>query len=418
MSTFANTVFRAARALTTIGLVALVHVAPVQAQNPFAPVVRVNDRVITAYEIEQRSLLLTVLRTPGDVNKIATERLTSERLQMAAAEAAGIFIEEDELLDAMSGFAGRANVTTEEFLVSLQEEGVDEETFREFVLVGLAWRALIRARYNNKAFISESEIDREIQRASQAPAGGASVTLSMSEIFLPTNSPENAAKSEQIAPQISKINNFDDFAAAATKFSVGSSRTRGGRIENPIALGNLPPAIATAFLGMKPGEVTDPITLENALGIFQLRSINEVSVPSPKIASIDYAIYYIAGGHSPVGIAAAQKLKQQVDTCDDLFGVAKGQPAEVLLRETLPVSQIPRDVALELAKLDTDEVSTALTRANGQTLAFVMLCNRLTKESTTETREQVEQRLRNDRLIAYADAYLAELTVDAVITRP
>ncbi|HHH89571.1 MAG TPA: hypothetical protein ENK45_03285, partial [Aliiroseovarius sp.] len=41
-----------------------------QAQNLFAPVARVNDGVITAYELSQRVAFLTLLKAPGNVRDL------------------------------------------------------------------------------------------------------------------------------------------------------------------------------------------------------------------------------------------------------------------------------------------------------------------------------------------------------------
>ena len=82
---------------------------------------------------------------------------------------------------------------------------------------------------------------------------------------------------------------------------------------------------------------------------------------------------------------------------------------------TLPPAEIPTDVAYELSKLDPGEVSTALTRANGQTLVFLMLCNRTSAVAEGADRDQVLNGLRNQRLSQLADSYLAQLRADARI---
>jgi peptidyl-prolyl cis-trans isomerase SurA len=121
------------------------------------------------------------------------------------------------------------------------------------------------------------------------------------------------------------------------------------------------------------------------------------------------------GGRSDETLAKARVLAGRVDRCDDLYGVAKGQPAEVLERGTLAPAEVPTDIAYELSKLDPGEVSTALTRANGQTLVFLMLCGRTTKLNEDVNREEFSIGLRNRRLTALADGYLAQLRADARI---
>ena len=117
-------------------------------------------------------------------------------------------------------------------------------------------------------------------------------------------------------------------------------------------------------------------------------------------------------------LAEARKIEAKVDTCDDLYAIGKGKPEEQLLRDVLPVAEIQGDIAIELAKLDEGEVSTALTTGDGQALVFLMLCGRTLQINEDANREVVRQNLINQRLASYADGYLSELRSDAVIDRP
>jgi len=188
----------------------------------------------------------------------------------------------------------------------------------------------------------------------------------------------------------------------------------------------LPPQLRPIILGLAPGEVTDPLPLEGAVALFQLRDVEEVAVAAPEYAAIEYAAYYIAGGRTEAALKQAAKIEGEVDTCDDLYGVAKGQPETVLDRGAKAPGDIPQDIAIELAKLDPGEVSTQLTRADGQTLVFLMLCGRTPKiEATGEgedgaatgpTDEEILSQLRNQRVEAYASGYLSQLRSEARIT--
>ena len=388
------------------------------AQNMFAPAVTINDTVITNYELRQRETLLTALRTPGDIQELALERLINERLQLAAAKRAGISITPDQVEAGIAEFAGRANLEPEQFLATLTSAGVAPESFRDFVTAGLAWRDHVRAKFGPKAQISDGEITNAIANTDTQPGDFSTARVLISELFLPADNPQVIAESEAIATRVKRITTLDGFAAAAREYSIGLSAPRGGRVETWVPLSNLPAPITQSFLTMNVGEVSDPFPLENAVVMFQLRALQEVPAEATEITSIDYAAYYIPGGNSEKAHDAARKLRAKVDVCDDLFGIAKNQPPEVLDRNSLPVSEIPQDVAIELAKLDVGESSTALTRADGQTLVFLMLCSRETGASAETSREVVQQRLFNQRLTSLAEGYLSELKADAIITFP
>jgi peptidyl-prolyl cis-trans isomerase SurA len=239
----------------------------------------------------------------------------------------------------------------------------------------------------------------------------------LSEIFLAANTPAAQASAQRRAAEIAQITTLPAFAAAARRYSAAPSRGRGGR-QDWIPLGNLPPAIRAQVLALAPGEVTAPIPVPNAIALFQLRQIEETGVPDAETVAVEFARFFIPGGRTERTLAEAEKIAARTDTCDDLYGVAKGLPEERLLRDVLPVSEISGDIALELAKLDEGEVSTALTTGDGQALVLLMLCGRTLAISEDVNREAVRQNLINQRLASYAEGYLAELKADAIIQYP
>jgi peptidyl-prolyl cis-trans isomerase SurA len=379
------------------------------AQGLFAPAIIVNDQVITGYELEQRSRLLQVLNAPGDTLRQAREQLIDDRLRLQAAQDAGIRPSAEEVLDGMGEFAGRANLSRDEFIKVLEAEGVAQETYRDFVRAGLSWRLLVQQRFAGRGAVSEAEIDRALS----ATGTGSNVRVLLSEIIMPAP-PEEAQAVQARAQRIAQLTSTAEFSSEARRYSATATRDSGGRLpwQN---LSELPPVLQPLVLGLKPGEVTEPIAIPNAVALFQLRDIEETGFAAPEITAVDYAAYYMPGGRSPETLARARVLAAQVDRCDDLYGTAKGQPAEVLERGSLPPAQIPADIAYELSKLDPGEVSTALTRADGQTLVFLMLCGRSTKLAEDVDRDQFSVGLRNRRLAALADGYLAQLRADARI---
>lgn len=391
--------------------IALGMAAPAMAQTIFDPVVKVNDRAITGFEVDERANLLKVLRAPGDPRTQAVERLIDERLQLDAAAAAGIIPSADEVNAGLDEFASRANLSAEEFTKAIAPAGVSPETLRDFIRAGVAWRQLVQQKFGPRARASEAEVDRALAQSSR---GGLRVLLT--ELILPANTPDATANSERLAAEISQYTTAGAFGSAVQNFSVAPSRAAGGRLDW-LPLENLPPQIRGLVLTLAPGQVTPPIPVPNAIALFQLRAIEETGTAAADIAAIDYAAYYIAGGKNPKALTEAARVRASVDRCDDLYGIAKGQDESVLDRGTLPVAEIPQDIAIELAKLDAGEVSTALTRSDGQTLVFLMMCGRTANLSEDVSRQDILMQLSNERLASYANGYLAELRADAVIVR-
>jgi peptidyl-prolyl cis-trans isomerase SurA len=283
--------------------------------------------------------------------------------------------------------------------------------------------------------------DAEIDRAIAAGTRETGVQVLLSELILRADSPEARAAAETVARRLAgQMMGEGAFAAEARANSAAPSREIGGRLDW-LPLGNLPPPVAAEVLGLAPGQVSQPIPVPNAVILFLLRDLRETGRPEAQVLALDWAEYDVANA------AEAARVKGEVDTCDDLYGVAKGQPETRLRRETRTPAEVPGDVAMELAKLDDNE-GTAFVR-DGRPM-FLMLCARSnvlpgdepgapvaadenaegqdqaaeggTAPPDAQTpgpdRAQVRAQLFNQRLSAYADGYLAELKADATIWYP
>lgn len=387
---------------------ALPQPGPALAQNLFAPAIQVNERVITRYELQQRARMLQLFRQPGNPEEIAREQLVEERLKLDAATVNGIVPSREEIEAGMEEFAQRANLNTEEFLSALEKAGVAAQTYRDFITAGVAWRQLVRARFGPRVQVDDRDVDRAV-----AFSGTSNVRVLLSEIYIPTP-PGREAQAEARAQQIAQITTLPAFAQAARRYSAAPSRGRGGRLEW-LPVNKVPPAIRGQVLGLAPGQVTQPIPIPGAIALFQLRAIEEGKRQEPEYAAIEYAAYYIEGGRTEKALARANKIAANIDTCDDLYGVAKGQPESVLERGSKKPGEIPADIAMELAKLDKHEVSTALTRAGGQTLVFLMLCQRVPTLGEDVSRDDIALSIQNRRLESYAESYLSQLRSEARI---
>ncbi|NVK14989.1 MAG: peptidylprolyl isomerase [Rhodobacteraceae bacterium] len=404
---FLSRALKSAAALALVAGLSLTAL-PAGAQNLFAPAITVNDEVITRYELEQRARFQAALRVPGDPLETAREELINDRLKLQVLQQAGIELSDEDISAGMEEMAGRANLSLSEFLTALQQQGVAPQTLRDFTRVGLGWREYTRARFLSQARPTPAEIDRAM-----GSAGTGSVQVLLSEFIVPIND-QNAAQVEELIEQVSRLKGYDSFAAAATQYSAAASRNEGGRLPW-MPLTKLPPQLQEIVLALKPGEISEPLPLQNAVALFQMRGVREVEGAAPRYTAIEYATYFVPGGPTPEGLAAVQKVVNSVDTCEDFYGLAQGQDPSVLDIQSLPPADIPRDIALELAKLDPNETSTALTRNNGQTAVVLMLCGRTADLGEGANRETVANALVAQRMTSLTDSFLEQLRADARI---
>mgnify|MGYP003626349575 CR=1 FL=1 len=381
------------------------------AQNLFAPVVRVNDDVVTEYEVQQRLRFMQMLNAPNTTRESVIEALIDDRLRTAAAATIGIELTEEGLAAGLSDFAARADLTTEEFVKILGQAGVDVETYRDFIENSLVWRAFVRGRFNGSVEITEADIDRALADG----GSGTGMRVLVSEIIIPAP-PQEAARVRALAERIAQSQSAAEFSGYARQYSATASRDAGGRLPWQ-DIEKLPPALRPILLALAPGEVSAPLPIPNAVALFQLRAIEETGKPSLSYAEIEYAAYFMAGGRSDATLAQAAKLRGEVDQCDDLYAIAKDQPEDVLVHETKAPGEVPRDYAIELSKLDPGEVSTALTGNGGETLVFLMLCNRVAERNAEVDRDAVRSALRQNILQGHSARFVQQLRADARIIR-
>lgn len=423
----------------TLGLIlglALAGAAPAQQGGMFAPRMTINGQVITNYEIDQRVRFLQVLRAPGNPEAEALRGLIEDRLGAQAAEAAGVSVTPEEITAGMAEFAGRANLTTEQFLQALAEEGVAAETFRDFVQAGLLWRAAVRDRFAGTASVSDTQVERAIVETARKTE----VQVLLSELVIPAPQGQGAEALAEAGDIRANLSAEGGFAAAARAKSAASTAERGGRLDW-MPLSNLPPAIAQQVLTLAPGEVTEPIVVPNAVLLLQLNNLSESESPTPAGVKVGWAEYLLAPGEDPAAVRA------RVDRCGDLNLVARGQAAERLVLRDGTMGAIPADIGMELAKLDPGESSTALRR--GAWTVFLMLCTREglreapaegeaaegapaasdapateageaapADDPLAQDRDAVRNRLGNQQIALKAAAWMEELRSEAIITEP
>ena len=396
------------RVLGAMALALAIAPGAAAAQGLFDPAVRINDRIITNFELDQRTLFLTLLNAGPNPRDLARNQLISERLQLDAAAAAGIDVPEQAIISAQEEFAARGEFTREELIEALADQGVEEGTFRDFLRSGLVWREVVRAQFGPRAQVTDDQVDRAL--ATIPSQGGTRILVS--EIFLPAGTPQTEAASRGRAERLVTLTDEDAFSAAARRFSVAASRFQGGQVDwRPLEA--LPPEAAAQITQLQPGQVTRPVLIGERLALFQLRDREDVAAGSVEIVSADYAEFLIPGGRSREALAEAARVRRDVDSCADLNQVALGLPEDRLTRQTIRLTDLPADVAREIEGLDDNEISTALTR--GGNLVVLMLCGRTVRESGAVDRDLARRFLVNQRLETFASGFLNELRTAAEI---
>lgn len=387
-------------------LVGMALMAPVLAQDIFAPRIYVNDRAVTVYEVEQRALFLRVLRAPGNPEEEALKALVEDRLRQTEAERLGLKLTEKDLTAGLEEFAARANLTTDQFVAELGKAGIAAETFRDFVAAGVLWRQVVRARFLGQVPINENDIDRALAAQTRPKA----LQVLVSELVIPAPEGQEAAAMAQAQELSDSLSGEAAFAAAARSHSASPTAGAGGRLDW-LPLANLPAAIGQKILALDPGGVSDPVAVPGAVVLFMLRDVAEDKTAEPISVTVDWVEFLV-----PDDAAEIARLRAKADNCPMLQVEAKNLPEDRMTRTKAGLETVPQDVALELAKLDLNETSVALTR--GGYRRMLMLCGREPVLEPMPTRDQVREQVINQKLEGLAEGYMEELRSAAIIREP
>ena len=371
------------------------------AEGIFDTIISVDGAAITNYELEQRILFFSFLNEPGDTLISSRQSLIDDRLKMAAGSKDGFALTPTELENAMLDFAKNSNQSLGGLLNLLNEGGVDAETFRDYVEVGVVWREVVRKRFGSQSQPTESEIDRAL--AAERAEGDISVLLT--EIVLPAG-PSQLEESRKIARELAKITSISSFSEKAKKLSVSSSRENGGKIpwRN---LKDLPNGLRQIIASLRPGQVAKPLEVQNAIVLFQLRDVEELGLKAPEIISMKFA--KITGINSVLDLAT-----KTVNSCNDLYGLVKLDKDVVLEMLTQHPDEIEQATALRLNRLDRHEMSI-FSDSPDSIGNMIMLCERNYTTSADISRSEVAKNIRAARLTNLAEGYLAELRTNATV---
>jgi peptidyl-prolyl cis-trans isomerase SurA len=250
--------------------------APGWAANPFAPAVTVNTGVITHYDIEQRIKLLNALGADGDVRDLAVQQLTEDRVKLQAAKDLGIELPEGAIDAGLDEFATSRGLTLDDVQKVLEARGIDQQTMDDFVESGLVWREVVATRFRARATPSEADLDAALALARVTPRE----MVTIAEIALPfaeRGEPETLDFADRLYGEIAR--GGMSFADAAREFSRSDSAERGGRMD-PMPAAQLPSALRTQVLLLRPGQVTRPVPISGGVALIQLASVTQVR-PDP-----------------------------------------------------------------------------------------------------------------------------------------
>ena len=366
--------------ITSLLFLCLVDFSDVRAQNNslFSPVIQVNGTVITKFEFDQRVKLLSALRFPGDPNQVAKKQLIEERLKQTEAAKLDLAVSESELEDASERFSSRANLSSIEFIAELENIGIYSNTLLSYLETELLWQKVIKKKFSSQSRIS----DRDLQRANKLVKFEDTVQVLLTEIIIPFSNQE-AREIENIAYQLKNIKSIEEFSNAAKIYSKAPTADLGGRIKWQ-NFNKLPEIIKPFIFNLSPGEVTEPIRLNTAIALFQLRDIRETKDTNTEDNFLDF----ITVSTTLANLAYLKNIQNKFYNCSELSAAIGNKTDFKLIRSKLFAEELSHSLATVIEKLDPDESEIIIDNEKPK---LVRLCER------TKTDDLTDEKIENDK---------------------
>jgi peptidyl-prolyl cis-trans isomerase SurA len=310
----------------------------------------------------------------------------------------------------------------------LQAAGVADTTLRAWIAAQIAWTKTVEDEYADRVDVTQADIDAELAREAQ---GAHKRHYLVEEIFLPVDSPEQDAKVLKDAQNIeSQIQAGGQFVSLARQYSQSPSAANGGDI-GWVYDGQLAPELNTALSKMTAGAISPPIRSIGGYYILALRAVEEpagTKVPVVKHNDDPAGMMPLTRILLPLGpkptkeiednaMRIAVELSQHIQSCDHLDKIQQAVKGAVVMKlGMMKLSDLSQQMQDALAKTKSGEVAPPFLSPAG--VEIIVRCDArapVVHIFKMPTRDQVQNRLFDDQITAYANRYKRDLRRNADI---
>lgn len=383
-------------------------------------VATVNDKLISSYDLRQRMLLLIVTsgvqvtqENYAAFQQQALRALIDEHLELQEMERWEVNISDAEIDDEINRMAAQSGLTGEQLLAELQRVGVNPQTLRTQIKAEIGWGGLVSGRFRSKARVGKEQVDSYMEKLtedSQKPQ------YLVAEIYIdPTvagGTKEAEAGANQLFEQI--VQGVAPFQAVARQFSNAPSAANGGDA-GWIVSGTFDPKIEAVLATMTEGQMTRPIVTDDGVYIYYLRE--KTAGNSDTKVRLKQAAVPLEAQATDRNIETAQKalasFREKYPSCDAL-GDEKGS-GQVMVQDLgeVQISELKPEYAGALKPLKAGQTTEPMR--NPMNMNVVYVCDKTMAGANAPTRDQIEQRLTEERVAMLGRRYLRDIRTTATI---
>ncbi len=370
----------------------------------------VNGDVITTGDVTNRGKLFALSTglpvTPEVLARLrpqVAKQLVDERLRLQEVQRRRINVSDREIATAIEEIEQRNGMPKGALGGSLRGQGVALRTLIDQVRVQLGWTRVLRQELGAKAEVTDADVAEQV-RIFKDQIGRPEFRVA--EIFISVDDPGKSADARRFADAvIAQLRAGAPFAVVAAQFSQSQTALQGGDL-GWVRASQLDPEIANVVREMPPGAISNPVEVPGGISIVTLRAKREIGRDQSTAMSIRQVFFPFVGALNPAAptdqqrkaVEQAQAVTRSAKNCKDMEEanqragtVRPSDPGEVRL-ET--VGSAP--LRTLLAGLAVGVPSKPVIATEGA--AVVMVCSREARAAAAPTKEEVSERLLQERV--------------------
>lgn len=236
----------------------------------------VNGKIITKFEFDERmrpiyeqtrgrQLSAEELSQVSTLKRQLMDQLIDDILIQQDAERYKLKVTDAEVEQQVKDFMSNRKLNEEEFKRQLSLQRMTRADFVRNMRRDMIRHRLLGGVVTSKVVVTDSEVEQRYKERKAEFSKDSMVQLAI--LLVPTAQAAQDLKNQIEAGQIT-------FAEAANKYSQGPGVGHGGDI-GFIAWKDLAPEWNSALAGLKPGQVTQPVHVQDLAGLLQVLSLKE-----------------------------------------------------------------------------------------------------------------------------------------------
>lgn len=384
----------------------------------------VNEDIVSEYDLQARLQVVIFssgLRPTPQLRKRLSQQvlrnLIDERLQLQEAKKRNVKVTKSNLRKAIATIEKQNRIPPGSFDQFLAKSGIPKDSLMSQIRAQILWQKLVGRVLLPRVTVGEDEIDEALQRLTDRKG---QTEYRVSEILLTNDQPDREREVLRTAERLKEeLRKGARFSAVARQFSQTASASTGGDL-GWLQEATMSPEIRRVVTRMEEGTMAGPIKTLSGIQLFRLVKKRQVLAGSPDetIVDLQQILLPVAKGLTQDEIAAqtdlARTLSDTIADCEDHRRAATevrsiGNPKLGKVR----LGNLSATVRKAVATLPVGKASPPVRTGGG--IAVFMVCDRKEAETGLPTRDEMRNRMIQERVSVMARRYLRDLRAAAIV---